>query len=127
MNLNQITLPAVDLTPCIAFYKTLGLRLIVHSHARYARFECPVGDATFSLHQVEKMPEVEGAWVYFELENLDERVQELLGAGLVFEELPNDKSWLWREAHLKDPAGNRVILFYAGSNRKNPPWRLDSV
>jgi len=43
---------------------------------------------------------------------------------MIFEELPTDKGWLWREARLKDPDNNQLILFYAGDNRKNPPWKI---
>jgi hypothetical protein len=38
--------------------------------------------------------------------------------------MPNNKSWLWREARLKDPDNNQLILYYAGINRQNPPWRI---
>ena len=44
--------------------------------------------------------------------------------GIEFEELPNDKPWLWKEARVKDPDGNQIILYHAGENRLNPPWRL---
>ena len=57
-------------------------------------------------------------------ENLDKKVAHLLTQGIVFEELPNDKPWLWREAHLKDPCNNHLILYFAGENRVNPPWKL---
>lgn len=124
MNLNQVTVPSQDVPESIVFYKTLGLKLIVHTHDKYARFECPEGDSTFSIHHVETLPEGEQPIIYFECENLDEKVQELTQEGLVFTELPNDKEWGWREAHLSDPFGNRLILFKAGKNRKNPPWRL---
>ena len=127
MNLNQVTVPSLDLTKSVPFYQKLGLRLIVKTHPRYARFECPVGDATFSLHQVEKLPEGEGIIVYFEVEDLDNYVQKLVKDGIGFEELPNDKRWLWREARLKDLDGNQLILFKAGENRKNPPWRIDNA
>jgi hypothetical protein len=49
----------------------------------------------------------------------------LIKAGIDFEELPNDKPWLWRESRLKDPDGNQIILYFAGSNRTNPPWRIE--
>ncbi len=52
MNLNQVTLPAVELAPAIAFYQRLGLRLIVEDLPHYARFECPDGETTLSLEQV---------------------------------------------------------------------------
>lgn len=124
MNLNQITVPSLDLECSIPFYETLGLRLIVKALPHYARFECPTGGATFSLHQVEKLPTGEGVYVYFEIENLDEYVAALVTKGIQFDELPNDKSWLWREARLKDMDGNQLILYWGGDNRKNPPWRL---
>ena len=124
MNLNQITVPSLDLTQSIPFYEKLGLQLIVKALPHYARFVCPVGDATFSLHQVEQLPVGEGIYVYFEIEILDEYVADLVEKGVVFEELPNDKNWLWREARLKDLDGNQLILYRAGENRLNPPWRI---
>ncbi|MGB3589489.1 MAG: VOC family protein [Tunicatimonas sp.] len=124
MNLNQVTIPSLDLSQSVPFYQKLGLRLIVDAPPHYARFECPEGDATFSIHQVEKLPEGDGIYVYFECEDLDERVAQLRKKGIKFDELPVDQRWLWREARLKDPDNNQVILFYGGTNRKNPPWRV---
>ncbi len=131
MNLNQITIPAVDVEVSVAFYKKLGLKIIVHVPAQYARFECPDGDSTFSIHKVDELPSGAGVIVYFELENLDTKVKELQdlhlhGDTTTFDLLPTDQSWLWREARLKDPDGNQLILFHAGTNRKNPPWRIGS-
>ncbi len=123
MNLNQITVPSLDIPKAIKFYQTLGLKLIV-SVEHYARFECPEGDATFSIHLVDELPKGEGINIYFESENLDTEVAALVEKGIQFEELPNDKGWLWREARLKDPDNNQIILFFAGDNRKNPPWRI---
>lgn len=123
MNLNQITVPALDIPKSIAFYQTLGLKLIVKSE-HYARFECPEGTSTFSVHLTDKLPEGTGISVYFECADLDAKVNDLIQQGIRFDELPNDKPWLWREASLKDPDGNQLILFYAGENRLNPPWRI---
>jgi uncharacterized glyoxalase superfamily protein PhnB len=72
------------------------------------------------------MPEGDGVWVYFELENLDQYVQALVEKGISFEHMPIDQPWLWREARLKDPDGNQLILYHAGENRTNPPWRLSN-
>ncbi|MGB5357411.1 MAG: VOC family protein [Eudoraea sp.] len=124
MNLNQITVPSKDLKKAITFYETLGLKLIVKALPNYARFECPEGDATFSIHFQEKLPLGDGIYVYFECSQIDKDVDRLIKKGLQFNELPTDKSWLWREARLKDPDGNQIILYHAGHNRKNPPWRL---
>ena len=125
MNLNQVTVPCTDLATSVAFYLALGLRQIVDSPPDYARFECPVGGATFSLHRSGHAPGDGGIVVYFELEDLDAEVKRLEAAGLEFESAPRDQSWLWREAHLRDPAGNRICLYHAGRNRLYPPWRVE--
>jgi len=65
MNLNQITIPSLDLTKSIPFYEKLGLKLIVKSLPHYARFECPDGSSTFSIHKTENLPVGEGVYVYF--------------------------------------------------------------
>lgn len=124
MNLNQITIPSLNVEKAVAFYKSLGLHLIVNTLPRYVRFECPNGEATFSIHKVDELPKGNGITIYFEEENLDKWVSELQNKGILFNQLPEDKSWLWREAHLQDPDGNNIILYYAGKNRKNPPWRI---
>lgn len=124
MNLNQVTVPALDIPASVAFYQRLGLELIVRDE-HYARFQCPEGGATFSVERVAgPLPPRSATVVYFELEHLDERVAQLQAAGLVFEHGPQDQPWLWREARLLDPAGNVICLYWAGENRLNPPWRL---
>ena len=126
MRLNQVTVPARDVAKSIAFYKTIGLRLIVES-PHYARFELPDGESTFSIHAVEDAGRTpEGTGIYFECDDLDARVATLKEKGLVFDSGPEDRSWLWREAWLRDPAGNRLCLFFAGKNRRFPPWRVSS-
>ena len=124
MNLNQITVPSLDLEKSIPFYEKLGLKLIVKALPHYARFECPDGNATFSIHLAENLPIGEGIYVYFECEHLDQYVDELKEKGIHFDQLPADQKWLWREARLKDVDGNQLILFYGGENRLNPPWRV---
>jgi catechol 2,3-dioxygenase-like lactoylglutathione lyase family enzyme len=124
MNLNQITIPSLDLTKAVEFYQILGLELIVSSLPHYVRFQCKKGHSTFSIQQVSQLPNGDGIHVYFECEQLDDFVQELMNKGIRFEELPNDKSWLWREAKLKDPDNNQLILYFAGENRLNPPWKI---
>lgn len=123
MNLNQVTVPVTGVEQSIDFYQKLGLKLIVKALPDYARFECPDGDATFSLHRTDTQ-EPGGVWIYFEVEQLDEYVYELIQKGIVFETMPEDKPWLWREARLKDPDNNQLIIYYAGKNRKDPPWKI---
>lgn len=126
MNLNQITVPSLDLAKSVPFYEKLGLKLIVKALPHYARFECPDGNATFSIHQTDSLPKGDGIYVYFECEHLDQHVDELKSKGIKFDQLPADQGWLWREARLKDLDGNQLILFYGGENRLNPPWRIES-
>lgn len=125
MNLNQVTLPATAFDRSVAFYRSMGFTLIVHSPPRYARFECPEGDSTFSLHSVPNSVDSNGVVVYFECRDLDDRVERLLAGGFEFTQLPTNERWLWREARLTDPSGNVICLFWAGESRKNPPWRVD--
>lgn len=124
MNLNQVTVPSLDLSQSVPFYQTLGLRLIVNALPHYARFECPNGDSTFSIHLVEQLPKGDGVYVYFECDDLDDYVKELQSKGIKFYLNPTDQPWLWREARLKDPDNNQLILYYAGENRRNPPWKI---
>lgn len=121
MNLNQVTLPIRDYDASVAFYQALGLRQIVDSAGRYARFECP-GGATLSIHVKEGA--MEGGAIGFESPDLDAWAARLLAAGIAFEQLPADQTWGFREAHVLDPSGNRIMLFRAGEHRRFPGWRI---
>jgi catechol 2,3-dioxygenase-like lactoylglutathione lyase family enzyme len=124
MRLNQVTVPTLDLDRSIAFYETLGLKLIVKS-ADYARFEVGDGSDTFSLHLTKDASGApNGPYIYFECEGLDARVAEMKTKGIVFDSDPVDQTWLWREAGLTDPAGVKLCLYRAGEMRRFPPWRL---
>ncbi len=123
MNLNQITLPVKDIEEAVSFYLTLGFTQIVDS-PHYARFTCPSGDATFSL-VLDKEEYSNGAVIYFEHEALDELVDSLIKKGIEFEQLPTQQRYLWKEAIVKDPSGNKIKLYWAGDNRLNPPWKVE--
>jgi hydroxymethylpyrimidine/phosphomethylpyrimidine kinase len=123
MRLNQISLPGEPTDALRAFYSALGLRLIVASDAKkgesgynYVRFESP-GGVTLSVYPG-------GQGIYFECNDLDEEVRRLQSQGVVFDQLPQDRSWLWRDAWTRDTAGNAICLFSAGESRRFPPWRL---
>ena len=112
--LNQVSLPAGDVAAARAFYRRLGLTPVVDTD-HYLRFEAD-GGATLSLHDGPPT-------VYLECDELDQTIARLRGAGVPVEE-PVDQPWLWREARLSDPAGNRLCLYRAGENRRFPPWRV---
>jgi catechol 2,3-dioxygenase-like lactoylglutathione lyase family enzyme len=124
MRLNQVTVGCTDYMASAAFYRALGLTQIVDSPPRYARFETPTGE-TFSIHAAEVFP-APPTIVYFECDDLDGTVTRLAASGLTFDTMPQDQSWLWREARLRDPAGNKICLFHAGDARRFPPWRIAS-
>lgn len=63
MNLNQVTLPSLDIPKSVQFYRKLGLKLIVEN-LDYARFECPNGDSTTFIGS-KKLPEGKGTVIYF--------------------------------------------------------------
>ncbi|MFL6468832.1 MAG: VOC family protein [Pyrinomonadaceae bacterium] len=124
MNLNQVTIYTDKPLETVEFFQKLRLILIVDSLPRYARLECPDGEATLSVQTADSITSMNNIVLYFECERLDEEVSRLKSLGLVFEEDPTDRAWLWRQAYLNDPNGNRICLFRAGANRKNPPWRV---
>jgi len=123
MRLNQVTLPVKDMDSATDFYRKLGCLQIVDT-PHYARFECPDNDSTFSL-SLEESTFVNGAVIYFEHEDLDTWVEELIAKGIVFDQMPTDMRYLWREATTHDPSGNKIKLYWAGENRLHPPWRVE--
>jgi predicted enzyme related to lactoylglutathione lyase len=125
VELNQVTLPALDVTASVAFYRSMGFELIVDA-LHYARFKSKVGSTTFSVHATKTLAEPSQTIVYFECQALDQTVAELRAKGLRFVQEPRDEPWLWREARLIDPSGNVICLYHAGNNRLNPPWRVEA-
>lgn len=123
MDLNQVTLPAIDVAASVAFYRQMGFELIVDT-PHYARFKATAGDATFSVHAVEPLAAPPQTIVYFECSALDQQVDALKAKGFRFAQEPRDERWLWREARLVDPTGNVICLYHAAENRLNPPWRV---
>lgn len=124
MNLNQVTIFSDKPLETVEFFQKLGLSIIVDSLPRYARLECLDGESTLSVNIADPIAPVNNIVLYFECEELDAEVHRLKSLGLEFDEDPTDRDWLWRQAYLKDPNGNKICLFHAGDNRKNPPWRV---
>ena len=122
MNLNQITVHSANVNRAVEFYLNLGLKLIVDSRPRYVRFLCSQGDSTFSISHDDATPDT--TTIYFEVDNVDKTYQELKDKGIGFTAEPKDQRWLWREAEFNDPDGHQLKIYSAGTNRKNPPWRI---
>ena len=123
--LNQVTVTGKDYAAMVTFYRALGLKQIVDApENNYARFES-AGGATFSVQIDPEEAISESTAVYFECDDLDQRVERLARSGMAFEHGPRDQPWMWREARLRDPAGNTVFLYKAGEARRYPPWRIE--
>ena len=126
MKLNQVTLPVLDILKSVDFYLKLGFIQIVNS-LEYARFSCPQGASTFSLTlSNEKFNN--GAIIYFETENrkqLDDWVKLIITRGLEIKQMPTEQPYLWYEALIIDPSGNKIKLYCAGDNRLNPAWKIN--
>ena len=112
----------------VLFYQNLGLRLIVDSSPRYCRFEFPEQDsgiepATLSLHSVEEDWTAPSDWplIYFEV---DDAANYLRKKNITPVKEAEMKSYLWVEADIIDPSGNRIRIYQAGENRRFPPWRV---
>jgi predicted enzyme related to lactoylglutathione lyase len=99
----------------------------VHEPPRYARFRCPDGDETLSVEVTGEPAAPARVQLYFECRDLDATVVRLKRKGYRFVQEPTDMSYLWREARLKDPDGHDIRLYYAGSNRLDPPWKVKGV
>lgn len=120
VTLNQVRLPANDHAASVAFYRALGLTMIVESAGRYARLES-AGGATVSI---EAADEQEGKPVIFlEVADLDAAVASARAQGIHASD-PQSQPWGWREARLIDPAGNQLCLYVAGEYRRFPAWRI---
>ena len=86
IRLNQVSVPCTDVADPLDFYTRLGVVQIVASD-HYARFVCPDGDTTLSVHEVHEVADGAAPVVYFEYDDLDLTVREPESAGVVFDRL----------------------------------------
>lgn len=126
MRFNHITLIVTDLERSKAFYRTLGLKQLVDTPPRYARFTFPEGDTTLSLEVTGQQPAQPSVHIFFECDDLDEKVASLRAKGIEFYQQPTDMFYQWREARLWDPDGHDVRLYRENlpNQRLNPPWKI---
>jgi catechol 2,3-dioxygenase-like lactoylglutathione lyase family enzyme len=117
MKLNQIRIPVTNIRNSIEFYEQLGLKLIERSLPDHAKFSCPDKNSTFILYRVPAISIAKTVSIYLEVKNVEARVQSLQDKGFVFEELPADEPWLWKESRLKDLDENQIIIYSGGGIR----------
>ena len=114
LRLNQVTLAAKDMAASVSFYEMLGLTLIVDSAPRYVRFEFPDDgqgtQATLSLHAAETdfTPSPDAPLIYFEMDDIQAFLAEKDLTPLT---TPEMKTYLWFEADIEDPSGNRTVSY----------------
>src|SRR5881275_3133875 len=124
--LNQVTVTGTNYERSVDFYSRLGLHQIVDSPGTgYARFET-AGGVTFSVQIDPDEKIIATTAIYFECDDLDQRVEALARSGVAFEHGPRNQPWMWREARLRDPDGNIIFFYKAGESRRFPPWRMES-
>ena len=126
MLVNHVMVAVTDMDRSVAFYEGLGFELIVRGSDdgtdTYARFVLP-GDATLSLH-VDDTQDRRTTVIGLDCEgDLDGVIARWQAAGYAVVG-PYDQPWLWREAYLSDPDHKPSLLFDAGVNRLDPPWKL---
>lgn len=126
MNLNQVTIYSKLPVETVEFFEKLGLTRIVDSLPRYARLECGDGGTTLSVNIDDNAVTTNNIVLYFECD-VEAEFERLTALGIEFIEPPTDRPWLWRQAYLLDPNGNKICLFSAGDNRRNPPWRINAA
>lgn len=123
MDLNQVLIEVSDFHRSVAFYTSLGLKLIVSQRVKYARLELPSGASTLSLY-LSNQPAIGNSVLYFEVDDVDAKYHALRNLDVEFTSPPTDQSYCWRTAFFDDPNGNTLCIFHAGSDRRFPPWRI---
>lgn len=124
MHLNQVTLATNDVAASREFYLALGFVLIVDT-PHYLRYRCIDGGSSFSVSLVEEAMEKQHTVVYFESDNLEAWVELIISRGITVAQMPKEERYLWTEAVVYDPAGNKLKLYSAGENRLHPPWEVE--
>jgi catechol 2,3-dioxygenase-like lactoylglutathione lyase family enzyme len=129
MRLSHVTLQASDIPRSRAFYIALGFEILV-DEAHYCRFLTRIdegpGDETLSIekHAGAIQPAAQLGLEFPTPAALDAYAAVLRLKGVAVAEGPIDRSWLWRDARVFDPDFHEWMLFFAGKNKLDPPWRV---
>jgi len=135
MRLNQVLILSQDVERAVVFYEALGLERLAVNYPCDARLLCPDNadgersGMTLAIEHTAQMPVRPNATIYFECADIDRTVARLRARGIVFDSGPLDEPWRWREARLRDPDGNPIVLYAVDGTRKaepglDPTWHL---
>ena len=124
MKLNQVLILSQDVERAVTFYEALGLQRLAVNFPCDARLVCPdsaegsgpedsvaAAGASLAIEHTAQMPVRPNATIYFECADIDRTVARLRARGIVFDSGPLDEPWRWREARLRDPDGNPIVLY----------------
>lgn len=119
---SHITVPSRNLEASIAFYKMLGMHLVEHEVNHHAHFESKEHKAIFTIYYNNLKPDDE-VKVYFEVDDLENVELRFRESVIDTEKIPSN--WQGKELHLKDPDGNRVVLYKKFTAAVVPPWQQE--
>jgi catechol 2,3-dioxygenase-like lactoylglutathione lyase family enzyme len=127
MKFSNVRLLVKDYKKCFKFYtEKLGLEPVFgDENGPYANFKVAEGIEGFAIFVSDFMAPAVGnaektqpygyrekSMVSFEVENVDETYQTLLGKGVSFINQPTDMpDWFMRIVHLRDPEENLIEFF----------------
>lgn len=122
LDFNHAMIYTADLARALRFYRDrLGFEVLDEYPGTYVRLKSPGSTTTIALHLVDPgqtmTTDAEGLRLYFEVAELDAFCRALAARGVRFEQMPEDMSWGWRHAYLRDPDGHRISLYRAGDAR----------
>lgn len=121
MEIQQIGITVSNVEASIDFYSLLGFDPIETHLPGQARLQ---GKPNTLLVLHAGTVQDAGAWVYIQVEDLQEMVRELQGKGVTFKSLPEKKAWIWEEAWLDDIDGNHIVLYRKPDKGVLPPWKI---
>jgi catechol 2,3-dioxygenase-like lactoylglutathione lyase family enzyme len=108
-SISAVTLVTADMAPAVAFYESLGFRLVVGgASAAFTMFRVGVG--YLNLQFDPEAPARREVWgrIVFWVDDVDAMHRRVLAAGFRPEMAPADAPWGERYFHVRDPDGHEV-------------------
>ena len=112
MRFSLVTVFVEDPTTLRDWYTdTLGLTVSSET-PRFVQLADDSGQPCVAFHVGRPIGHAEHVQLHFEVNDVDAEDERLRGAGVAFDEPPEDKPWGWRVTALRDPAGHTVELVH---------------